>query len=149
MRHKSARVTRRTFPLSRWAAAFHVFALIALATTIALPRGYMAASGSDGLVRIVMCTGYGPASIAAPPELAERLTQGPHRQDDDQGDSHATPCPYAGTAAPLSAPGSYTMPVAVFGHDDGVQPRPTDGIEPGRGMAAPPPPSQAPPMATI
>ncbi len=148
-RHKSARVTRRTFPLSRWAAVFHVLALIALATTIVLPRGYMAASGDDGRVRIVMCTGYGPVSVTPPPELAKRLMPGPHRQDDDRQDSHAAPCPYAGNAAPLSASGSYAVPGPAFDHGRLAQARPTEGIEPGRGMAAPPPPSQAPPLAMI
>ena len=149
MRHKSASVTRRAFPLSRWAGVFHFLALIALATTIVLPRGYMAASGDDGLVRIVMCTGDGPVSVAPPPELAKRLMPGRHHQDDNRQDSHAAPCPYAGNAAPLSAPGSYEMPRPVFAHGDAVQGRPTEGIEPGRGMAAPPPPSQAPPLAMI
>lgn len=142
-------MTHRAFPLSRRAIAFHVLALIALATTIVLPRGYMAASADDGSVRIVMCTGDGPASVAAPPELAERLKQSPHRQDDDRRDSHATPCPYAGAAAPLSVPGSHEMSMPVSGRGDDMLARPTEGIEPGRGMAAPPPPSQAPPIATI
>lgn len=135
--------------MSRRGAAFYILALMALATSILLPRGFMAARGHDGMVRIVMCTGYGPVTMAVPEAMAGKAHgQGQH-QGEDQQSHHGMACPYAGTAAPLSAPGSYEIAMPRMDHGPLLVARLSADIIPGRGMAAPPPPSHAPPFALI
>lgn len=143
-------MTRKTFFVSRWRAVCQILALIALSVSIVVPSGFMAARENGGPLRIVMCSGYGPVSVAAPPELAERLAANHHQQnDDDRHKDHATPCPFAGHTGPLSAPVDYAISQQATHSGPVLATEPLKGLEPGRGMAAPPPPSQAPPAALI
>ena len=114
--------------------AMLVLAFLAVALKIMFPPGFM--PGSSLATPIVICTGQGPAMTME--------GGGHHRHHDmpQQGSDHA--CPFAGHGATpltpdLGAPIAAAQPVAVALIDA----YPT--IAPGRGMAAPPPPSHAPP----
>lgn len=115
-------------------AAFLALALLALAVKVAVPAGFMVAAPGAGVgFPLVICTGHGPV-LAHPAG--------------EKGDSKAkpdAPCAFAGqsaaaetaVAAPVGGP-VYWLAVAP----NQIRTTPT----PGRGLAAPPPPSQAPPV---
>ncbi len=105
--------------------------LLVLAFQIILPPGVMPASGPG--LPLVLCTGHGPASLA-PTAPADRHHDG--------GVQHA--CPFAHHGLTASAPTSPTIGVAVAAYVVVASPLPA-GLSPGAGLAAPPPPSHAPP----
>ena len=111
-------------------------ALLALAFTIAVPPGFMVHAGSS--FPIVVCTGHGPATIAF--DGHGRPTKAPANRSD-----HV--CPFAGNGAVPFAPNAAfagrPLPVS---HGIAVV-LPIPDMVPGRGLAAPPPPSHAPPAA--
>ena len=119
----------------RWAVGL---ALLALLLQGATPAGFMLAR-ADGRATIVICTGHGAATSLA--DLAGHPTKPPKSQPD-------APCAFAGhgvvaapplaalIAGPLAAP-SAPLEAARF------------DLTPGRGLAAPPPPSQGPPQLSL
>ena len=116
--------------------AMLVLAFLAVALKIMFPPGFMV--GSSLAAPIVICTGQGPA-------MAMMDGGGHHRHQDvpHQGGDHV--CPFAGHGAtPLTpnfgVPIVAVQPVAVAVLDTYAT------VAPGRGMAAPPPPSHAPPI---
>ena len=110
-------------------------ALLALLVTILVPPGYMTAAGQGG-PSLVICTGHGPLSFAASD------LNGSHKAPKARPDN---PCAFAGhgiaeaggPAPALSAPTYFIHPTIQSVRAD---------LTPGRGLAAPPPPSQAPPV---
>lgn len=114
-------------------------ALLALALRLAAPTGWMLAPAEGhGAPRLVICTGHGPAELAA---SRGDPTRTPSRSADDH------PCVGAGAATP-PAPQLPAVP--------SIEPRaaaadaPLAALadqRPGRGLAAPPPPSHAPPAS--
>lgn len=115
--------------------ALMLLALLALSLRLLFPPGYMPGSSLSQL--IVVCSGQMPAGMA--------MDGGDHRPGKAPLEGADHPCPFAVNAAtpiapdvPLanfSAPPSAFVPLAASA--------PT--VAPGRGMAAPPPPSHAPP----
>ena len=112
-------------------------AFLALALMIMFPPGFMA--GSSFAQPIVICSGQGPVTMMM-------MEHGGHHQSDKaphQRNDH--PCPFAGHGAtPL------TPDVSTANHAGGLLAASiaivsVPAIAPGRGMAAPPPPSHAPP----
>ena len=117
--------------MRRWAFGLAVLALIVQALT---PPGFMVAR-QDGHAAIVICTGHGPASSLS--DLLGHPGNAPQSR-------HDAPCAFAGlalgAAPPLMSmilrPVSLATEVALIARFD---------LIPGRGLAAPPPPSQGPP----
>ncbi|HXQ12957.1 MAG TPA: hypothetical protein VN805_18350 [Caulobacteraceae bacterium] len=119
-------------------AALSALALIALIFQLAVPPGFMVASAAAGPA-IVICTGHGPFLAQVDPRGAP--APAPKGKP-------APMCPFAGhgatpvASAPLGvAPvrfESFAAPAARF-----------SAVTPGHGLAAPPPPSQAPPTHLI
>ena len=112
-------------------------AFLALVMKVAAPPGFMFAAQGNGAhsapaFALVICTGHGPLDLAK-----DKDGQTKQRAD--------APCAFAGHAAPptpalgASTPrprlAEYKAPLAVFAD-----------LMPGRGLAAPPPPSQGPPL---
>jgi hypothetical protein len=110
-------------------------ALLALALKVLTPPGFMV-SQTPGAFPLVICTGHGPLKSADLPIPGDTKTH--------QGSDKA--CAFAGhglaptlTQAPTltASLASYAAVVAI----------PAGHPVPGRGLAAPPPPSQAPPLS--
>jgi len=117
-----------------WRGAFLTLALLALVMKLAVPAGFMVAAPGDGRgFNLVICTGHGPL-IAGQPD---------HKGGESKSKTDA-PCAFAGHAAPpiptLGAP----LVSSAHGQAAALAPPLVDLI-PGRGLAAPPPPSRGPP----
>jgi hypothetical protein len=113
---------------------FLILALLALCLQILIPSGFMVASSDTGPA-LVICTGHGP------------LTLDDHGQPGKAPSSKADmPCLFAGHGTTAAAPSvaRISPPTAI------VVARVAQAIRwvrPGHGLAAPPPPSHAPPPA--
>lgn len=107
-------------------------AVLALVMRIAAPQGYMVQGSSVGGVQLVICTGAGP------------LKSGPADPVDKSKTGGA--CAFAGQgsgAAPEPAP---TVEPAAIAYTAMAEPVVPADLAPGRGLAAPPPPSLGPPL---
>lgn len=130
----------RTF-LPRWLTGM-VLALSVLGRVI-VPTGFMVAPAAAGAVpMIVICTGQGSMTMPMP-GLASR--QAPDDSHDDHSEKAAQhPCAFAAASAaidltaiahpssPLIAAARHISQTPIF-------------VQPGRGLAAPPPPKTGPP----
>lgn len=121
--------------LAAWMFAF------ALLVRVIVPQGYMLAPADDGLIRISVCTGYGAIEMAMDRDgRIVAIGDAPeHGKDTAEPD-----CPFAAALSPVLPAVSSAqfdrqhLPLAT------LLP-PSTGIVPGRGLAAPPPPSTGPP----
>jgi hypothetical protein len=122
--------------VNRGRPAFAVLAALALLIQVLVPQGFMisAAPGGAGLV---ICTGHGPLTLAD----RHAPAKAPKRGSD-------APCVFAGLglasapppAPPVAAPAlAYEAPAAAL----------PPSLSPGRGLAAPPPPSRGPPLRSV
>lgn len=121
-------------------ATFLTLAAIAVALKVLVPPGFMLATDArPDVVPIVLCTAYGAKLVHVDAD------QAPPTDHHDGKKSHDAPCAFTGHAAapltPIAAPFTYPG-VAPLAH----QLEPPVAAAPGRGLAAPPPPSQAPPF---
>ena len=114
-------------------------AAAALALPIALPPGFMPAR-TDGGPAIVICTGHGPW----PARLDDhgRPAKPPAR---NQGGVCVFAC-HGGVAPAPAAPAAVALTAVVNAAEPSIEAR---DLQPGRGLAAPPPPSQGPPSAPV
>jgi hypothetical protein len=115
-------------------AAFIALAFLALVVKVAVPTGFMVASpGSGAGFPLVICTGHGPMVA---------------HHGEDKGDSKAksdAPCAFAGQS--VAATTAIAAPIGAVVYWRAVTPRLSAVLSsPGRGLAAPPPPSHAPPI---
>ena len=119
----------------RWRGAAFLLALTALLINILVPPGFMTAASGQGPA-LVICSGHGPVSVA-PDDLA-----GTHKSPKSKPDA---PCTFAGHGVATAPALAIAAAVQVFSSVPDVAPVLAD-LTPGRGLAAPPPPSQAPPI---
>ena len=121
-----------------WRGVFMTLAILALALKILVPQGFMVAD-RGALFPLVICTGHGPMLVL--PEGHD-----PSKTPEKKSDA---PCAFAGSVTPptpslvaaIAEP--YALPalrIAAIRSND---------TAPGRGLAAPPPPSHAPPSLSI
>jgi hypothetical protein len=118
----------------RW---FIALAALALMVQVLVPQGFMV-SGDAAAPGLVICTGHGALLGLADhgkPAKAPKSSQG------------AT-CPFSAHGATTAPPASFPVSVAPFDVATLVVPR-AFAVAPGRRLAAPPPPSQAPPALPI
>ncbi len=116
-----------------WRGAFLTLAFLALLMKIAAPPGFMVSAQGPGGFPLVICTGHGPLSSSTP--------------DNKGGESKSkpdAPCAFAGHAAPPAPAAGAQVAAAAFAHAV-ERPSLKFDLAPGRGLAAPPPPSQGPP----
>ena len=112
-------------------------AMLALVLQICVPNGFMV-SREAGVPALVVCTGHG--ALVTLPDNRGAPAKAP------AGD-HGV-CAFAGHGAgPLNAP--VAVPVATAIAFAVAPTNTTADPAPGRGLAAPPPPSQGPPLQTI
>lgn len=112
--------------------------ILALTAMLCAPSGYMPGLGRDGAPALVLCSGHGPAADLGDHGSAPGKPARP--------DNHGA-CPFAAHGPAPAAPS--VLDVAVIPSAPatiGAQAQPAD-LAPGRGLAAPPPPSQAPPLS--
>lgn len=114
-----------------------VLALLALLSLVLAPPGFMVGRAASGAPpAIVICTGHGPMTLTAPAGKAD------HRPSKSAG---GQVCAFAGHALASAAPLVHADLGAAFVHAAPAAAAVAD-LAPGRGLAAPPPPSQAPPV---
>lgn len=120
--------------MRRWAFGFAVLALIVQVLT---PSGYMVGRQGDHAA-IVICTGHGPAGSLS--DLIGHPGKAPQSR-------HDAPCAFAGLGVSAAPP-----PTALIVGPISLATQPALIAQfyliPGRGLAAPPPPSQGPPQLT-
>lgn len=110
-------------------------AAMALALQVLVPPGFMAARTASGAPAVVICTGHGP--LKAPGDAPAK----PERSADHL-------CVFAGHAAAPPPPASLALTEARV--EPAVQTALiAPDLQPGRGLAAPPPPSRGPPVLSI
>ena len=125
---------------SGWRGTLVALSLFALTLRLLIPAGFM--PGKSLSMPIVVCTGQGPMlmtmNVAMDPD---------HRSEPGQTPSHGSghSCDFASLGAPalFATPIVASMAPTVVADDGITTPRPQTA--PGRGIAAPPPPSHAPP----
>jgi hypothetical protein len=115
-----------------------LIALLALAMNILSPPGFMTAVGRGGPT-IVICTGHGPATAPDPAGRAD------HHGGHHPGQAGA--CAFAGHGLASAPPPLAIASAAAFAPTVPTAPALRD-LAPGRGLAAPPPPSRGPPRLT-
>lgn len=104
-----------------------------------IPAGWMPTAGTDGMIRIAMCTGMGATT-------AWMDRSGKIHQDAPGGSDHGSqPCGFAVLGHGLDAMPGLAIPAARTGNDVGVMTA-LPAVSVGRGLAAPPPPSTGPPI---
>ncbi|NEX91402.1 hypothetical protein G3573_01325 [Caulobacter sp. 17J65-9] len=116
-------------------------ATVAIALKVLVPPGFMLATDArPDVVPIVLCTAYGAKVVHVDADQAP-----PTDEHHDGKTAHDAPCAFTGHAAapitPIAAPFAYAN-VALPAHQFDAPAL----AAPGRGLAAPPPPSQAPPF---
>jgi hypothetical protein len=117
-----------------WRAGLMALAVMALFVRILVPNGFMMAEGrASGGFPLVICTGHGPLTLPG-------SSKSPPMKSHDGGAcafaGHASAPPPTLASVPASVPTAYAAPPL----QRAVKPAP------GLGLAAPPPPSHAPPL---
>ena len=125
----------------RWGVGRRLFvalSVLALMVQVLVPPGFMVSAGPSHAM--VICTGHGPMTASL--DDHGRPAKSP-KDKSDHG------CPFArhgGT--PLSLSPQSVERVVVVWRPEGTR-GPVADLAPGRGLAAPPPPSQGPPQVSI
>jgi hypothetical protein len=131
-------MTRGAPRTGRVAGIGALLAFLALFVAVVTPPGFMAASRGS-VPAIVICTGHGPAVL--PGDAGGGLV---HRSGKS---GHDGACAFAGHGLTTSPPVLAVIDKAAFAHIADPDAALAD-LAPGRGLAAPPPPSQGPPVLT-
>jgi hypothetical protein len=126
----------RTPRLGASRAAFFAFAFIALLFNVLAPPGYMVGdSASSQPFAVMLCTAQGPVAIT--PDQGHAPA---HKSRPD------APCAFAGHGVGAAPPLDVAVSTAHFAaYRAALRIAQTD-LAPGRGLAAPPPPSRGPPI---
>ncbi len=118
-------------------------AILLLAVQLAVPPGFMVARGADGPA-LVICTGHGPMMA----HLDARMSPGKAPPGQAPHSKSSPACPFAGHGAASLAPPAFIPTTTAYALAQVVLITGVD-LAPGRGLAAPPPPSHAPPTLLI
>jgi len=113
-----------------WAA----LAALSLTLKVMAPAGFMMAPGA-GRLPLVICTAHGPVSLTGSNDHAPK--RAPPSSD--------KPCVFCGHGVASISNEQPPLATAFLAQVPTPVARQTD-LTPGRGLAAPPPPSQAPPV---
>ena len=129
-------MTRALRMAGRWTGLGTLLAVLALLLNVAVPQGTMVAPGGHGAAALVICTGHGPLTLAG-------HDGGPAHKGQAAG--HDGACAFAGHGLASAPPPLPLIARAAFAPATLVRLAVAD-LAPGRGLAAPPPPSHAPPV---
>lgn len=114
-----------------------VVAVLALAMRVLIPAGYMVSPTAASPFDLVICTGQGAKVVDAGKDQSPA--------GDEQGQTHHAPCAFAGLGVAAAPPVLATVEIPF---QTATAPGRADlrqGLAPGRGLAAPPPPATGPP----
>ncbi|WP_293967518.1 hypothetical protein [Sphingomonas sp.] len=123
--------------------------LLALAMRLLVPTGFMWEAGSHGGAQLVPCSGMAPMPAAPAAHGMHHMAMadmGSHGRDHDGGDSSNRECAFAGLAGALDLAEPLAEPAAPFFATVALPILVARAVSPGRGLAAPPPPSRGPPV---
>ena len=130
------------FRTNRGGALALLLVACALLLRVAIPAGWMPATGHDGLLRITLCTGQGQmeAWVDGDGRIHDRKPAKSEPKTDH-------PCAFAGLIAPAldAAPVAPRLPFTRGTGDAPAFAHATVTV--GRGLAAPPPPPTGPPVS--
>jgi hypothetical protein len=112
--------------------------MLALFLQVLVPQGFMTAR-EGGRPAIVICTGHGP--VLSRGDLPGRPSKAPKSKPD-------VVCGFAAHGAGATPPSTPAAAKAMARWIPDIPPSQAD-LAPGRGLAAPPPPSQGPPNRTL
>jgi hypothetical protein len=118
-----------------------MLALLALIALVLAPPGYMVSTDSKA-PGLVICSGHGPQTLGADGQLR------PLKDHGAPGSKFDSPCVFAGHGVGVAP--ALAIGVARLGFAHFVEPAQHSlSLAPGRGLAAPPPPSQGPPTLDL
>ncbi len=121
-------------PLRRLRLGLAVLALLAVGLKVLTPPGFMIAQNGESFP-LVICTGHGPLDLSGKADPIHGKTS-----------PNDAPCAFSGHAA-TAPPALFVVSAAsALVYLAPVRDRRAD-LYPGRGLAAPPPPSQGPPAS--
>lgn len=129
-------MTRAAQGSGPWKGLGALIALLSLMVGVLSPPGFMMAS-RGGAPTVVICTGHGPAGMA----MGEAGSG--HHHGGKSG--HGGVCPFVGHGLTTTPPTSAGVVQAAIAPESAPVRREVD-LAPGRGLAAPPPPSRGPPI---
>ena len=112
-------------------------AIVALALKIMFPPGFM--PGSSLAQPITICSGQEPGMVNM------MMDDGHHQPSNGPHQSNDHPCAFAGHGAPPLTPDLRPVEIGAIAAVAAALTVGMAAVTPGRGMAAPPPPSHAPP----
>ncbi len=139
--HRPAVDLRRLTPAHR--TLLLLLVALAMAVRAAVPAGWMPMTGADGATRLVLCPGSGSVGGTAMPGMAMAETS-PDKHHDPAAPAADHDCPFGVTALAVDLAVPLIAPLGVGVAAETV-PAPSPALLPGRGLAAPPPPSTGPP----
>jgi hypothetical protein len=119
-----------------WKGLGALIALLSLVVGVLSPPGFMMAA-RGGAPTVIICTGHGPAAMP--------MGQAGSGQHHGGKSSHGGVCPFAGHGLTTAPPTMAGVVQATIALEAGSARREVD-LAPGRGLAAPPPPSRGPPL---
>jgi hypothetical protein len=122
-----------------WRGAAALFACLALFLRVLIPAGFMVAPGGAPGLPLVLCTGHGPLVVQSAPPAR------PDKAPDPAGKHAGDHCVFAGHGAAALAP-VFAGPAPVAVRPVALRAALPEGLAPGRGLAAPPPPARGPPL---
>lgn len=124
-----------------WRGIALILATFAIALKLMIPAGFMAAPAGSALAfALVICTDQGLG------ELKTLTPGGADRHSPDKAPAaHDKPCVFAGHGAALSPPLAMATAATIAYAPVAILPEFRADLAPGRGLAAPPPPSRGPP----
>ncbi len=112
---------------------------LTLAMRVIVPSGFMPTTGTDGMVRISLCTGMGPQTA-----WLDKSGQ-VHKEAPGKGQHDPQPCGFGVLALGTDVPNEPAVePLIPLNVSAALLPNFAVAI--GRGLAAPPPPSTGPPI---
>ncbi len=122
-----------------WRSVCLTLAVLALALKVLIPQGFMLSERGPGFP-LVICTGHGPLTLS---DDGHGGSKDPAQKKSD------APCTGAGNVTPVtpSALAAVSEPIVLVA--DHLHDGKTLDLMPGRGLAAPPPLSHAPPAVSI
>jgi hypothetical protein len=121
--------------------------LLALAMRLLVPTGFMWEAGASGGAQLVPCSGMAPASGDPSMQGMHHMAmagQG-HEKDSEGGDNSSRECAFSGLGGPLDLANPFVAPAALPLVAIALPVLVAEALTPGRGLAAPPPPSRGPP----